>query len=196
MKGRIAFIPAAHKIDFHEYDVPAPPAGGVVAEVTQTNVCGSEVHIWRGEFGGRNGTMPGHEMSGRVMALGDGVKADWAGVAIKLGDRIAPVYYTVCNRCANCVRGNQAACLNKVLGGRHPDEPPHFVSTFATHYVVRPGQHFYRVPRPITWCARASTFTACRTTCRTSSPRRPTVQCRRFTGDSTAPGWATARTWW
>lgn len=50
----------AHKIDFHEYDVPAPPAGGVVAEVTQTNVCGSEVHIWRGEFGGRNGTMPGH----------------------------------------------------------------------------------------------------------------------------------------
>jgi D-arabinose 1-dehydrogenase-like Zn-dependent alcohol dehydrogenase len=104
------------------------------------------VHIWRGEFGGRNGTMPGHEMSGRVMALGDGVKADWAGVAIKLGDRIAPVYYTVCNRCANCVRGNQAACLNKVLGGRHPDEPPHFVSTFATHYVVRPGQHFYRVP--------------------------------------------------
>ncbi len=146
MKGRIAFIPAAHKIDFHEYDVPAPPAGGVVAEVTQTNVCGSEVHIWRGEFGGRNGTMPGHEMSGRVMALGDGVKADWAGVAIKLGDRIAPVYYTVCNRCANCVRGNQAACLNKVLGGRHPDEPPHFVSTFATHYVVRPGQHFYRVP--------------------------------------------------
>jgi hypothetical protein len=33
-----------------------------------------------------------------------------------------------------------------VLGGRHPDEPPHFVSTFATHYVVRPGQHFYRVP--------------------------------------------------
>jgi threonine dehydrogenase-like Zn-dependent dehydrogenase len=71
MKGRIAFIPAAHKIDFLEYDVPAPPPGGVVAEVTQTNVCGSEVHIWRGEFGGRNRTMPGHEMSGRVMALGD-----------------------------------------------------------------------------------------------------------------------------
>ena len=69
---RIAFIPAAHKIDFHEYDVPAPPAGGVVAQVTQTNVCASEVHIWRGEFGGRNGMMPGHEMSGRVMVLGDG----------------------------------------------------------------------------------------------------------------------------
>ena len=69
MKGRIAFIPAAHKIDFH---VTFPPRRPAVAEVTQTNVCGSEVHIWRDEFGGRNGTMPGHEMSGRVMALGDG----------------------------------------------------------------------------------------------------------------------------
>jgi D-arabinose 1-dehydrogenase-like Zn-dependent alcohol dehydrogenase len=146
MKGRIAFIPAAHKIDFHEYDVPAPPAGGIVAEVTQTNVCGSEVHIWKGEFGGRHGTMPGHEMSGRISALGEGVKADYAGVPVKAGDRIAPVYYTVCNRCGNCVRGNQAACINKVIGGRHPDDPPHFVSTFATHYVMRPNQHFYRVP--------------------------------------------------
>ena len=44
------------------------------------------------------------------------------------------------------MRGNQAACTNKVLGGRHPDEPPHFVATFATHYVIRPGQAFYRVP--------------------------------------------------
>lgn len=146
MKGTIAFLPAAHKIEFHQYDVPPPPAGGLVAEVAQTNVCGSEVHMWRGEFGGRHGTMPGHEMSGRVMALGDGVKTDWAGVPVKPGDRIAPVYYTVCNRCVNCVRGNQAACLNKVVGGRHPDDPPHFMSTFATHYVVRPNQNFYRVP--------------------------------------------------
>ncbi len=60
MKGRIAFIAAAHKIDFYEYDVPAPPAGGVVTEVSQTNVCGSKVHIWRGEFGGaqRNDARP------------------------------------------------------------------------------------------------------------------------------------------
>ncbi|MGH7247613.1 MAG: alcohol dehydrogenase catalytic domain-containing protein, partial [Pseudomonadota bacterium] len=146
MKGKIAFIPAGHKIEFHEYDVPEPPAGGVIAAVTQTNVCGSEVHIWKGEFGGRHGTMPGHEMSGRIEALGAGVTADWAGAPVKVGDRIAPVYYAVCNRCANCVRGNQAACTSKVLGGRHPDDPPHFVSTFGTHYVVRPGQHFYRVP--------------------------------------------------
>jgi D-arabinose 1-dehydrogenase-like Zn-dependent alcohol dehydrogenase len=145
MKGRIAYIPGEHKIEFHEYEVPAPPAGGLVAAVTQTNVCGSEVHMWKGEFG-RRGIMPGHEMSGRIQALGEGVTTDWAGVAVRVGDRIAPVYYTVCNRCANCVAGNQAACTAKTLGERHPDVPPHFTSTFATHYVVKPNQNFYRIP--------------------------------------------------
>jgi D-arabinose 1-dehydrogenase-like Zn-dependent alcohol dehydrogenase len=145
MKGSVAFIPSARTIEFHEYEVPPPPAGGLVAAVTQTNVCGSEVHMWRGEYG-RRGIMPGHEMSGRVHALGAGTKTDSAGVSIKEGDRIAPVYYSVCNRCANCVVGNQAACTNKTFGGRHPDEPPHFTSTFATHYVIRADQHFYAIP--------------------------------------------------
>jgi len=145
MKGRVGYIPSAHKIEFHEYDVPAPPAGGLIASVTQTNVCGSEVHMWKGEFGKR-GIMPGHEMSGRVHALGAGLKTDWAGVAVKEGDRIAPVYYTVCNRCANCVAGNHSACVAKTLGARHPDEEPHFTCTFATHYVVKGDQHFYKVP--------------------------------------------------
>jgi len=146
MKGKVGFIPGAHKIEFHEYDVPEPPAGGLIAEVTQTNVCGSEVHMWKGEFGGRRGIMPGHEMSGIVHSLGKGVKTDFAGKPIKEGDRIAPVYYTVCNRCANCVAGHHSACTAKTVGARHPDEAPHFTSTFATHYWIKPEQHFYRVP--------------------------------------------------
>jgi D-arabinose 1-dehydrogenase-like Zn-dependent alcohol dehydrogenase len=146
MKGTVAFIPGEHKIEFHEFDVPAPPPGGLIAEVTQTNVCGSEVHMWRGEFGGRHGIAPGHEMAGRIRDLGDGVKTDWAGVPVKAGDRIAPVYYSVCNRCSNCVAGNQAACTNKGFGVRHPSEAPHFTSTFATHYIVRANQNFYRIP--------------------------------------------------
>jgi len=145
MKGRIGFIPGAHRIEFLEYDVPEPAAGAVIAAVTQTNVCGSEVHMWKGEFG-RKGITPGHEMSGQILSLGAGVKIDYAGAPVREGDRIAPVYYTVCNRCANCAAGNQAACTEKVVGARHPDEPPHFTGTFSTHYYIRPGQHFYRVP--------------------------------------------------
>jgi threonine dehydrogenase-like Zn-dependent dehydrogenase len=44
------------------------------------------------------------------------------------------------------VVGNQAACTQKIIGARHPDVPPHFTGTFATHYVIRAGQHFYKIP--------------------------------------------------
>ena len=145
MIGKIAFIPRIHAIEFYQYEVPEPEPDGVIAEVTQTNVCGSEIHMWKGEIGA-GGVMPGHEMSGRVLALGVGVATDWAGVPITIGDRIAPVSYIVCNRCVNCVAGNQAACLNNVVRQTHPDQPPHFTATFATHYCIRPGQHFYRIP--------------------------------------------------
>ncbi len=39
MKGKVAFIPGEHKIEFHEFEVPptAPP-GGLITEVTQSNV--------------------------------------------------------------------------------------------------------------------------------------------------------------
>jgi D-arabinose 1-dehydrogenase-like Zn-dependent alcohol dehydrogenase len=144
MIGRIAFIPRARTIEFHEYDVPDPEPDGLVTQVIQTNVCGSEVHMWKGEIG--PGVMPGHEMSGRILELGHRVTTDWAGIAIKPGDRIAPVSYIVCNRCVNCVAGNSAACLNNVVRHTHPDQPPHFTATFATHYCILPGQHFYRIP--------------------------------------------------
>ena len=145
MKGTVAFIPEGHKLEFFQYDVPDPQPGGLVAEVTQTNVCGSEVHMWKGEFG-RRGIMPGHEMSGIIHALGQGVSKDTAGAPVKVGDRIAPVYYTVCNRCDNCVTGNHAGCINRVMGAPHPDVPPHFTATFATHYNIKPEQHFYKIP--------------------------------------------------
>src|SRR5258706_3074810 len=106
MKGKIAFIPGEHKIEFHEYEVPAPPPGGLIAEVTQTNVCGSEVHMWRGEFGGRHGIAPGDEMVGRVRELGDRVNADWAGVPVKAGGRVAPGHYSSCKTDFTCRNPN------------------------------------------------------------------------------------------
>ena len=146
MQGKIAFIPRPRTIEFYQYDVPNPEPEGLIAEVTQTNVCGSEVHMWKGEIGGSAGVMPGHEMSGRIVALGDRVTTDWAGVPVHIGERIAPVSYIVCNRCVNCVNGNQAACLNNVVRHTHPDQPPHFTATFATHYCIAAGQRFYRIP--------------------------------------------------
>jgi D-arabinose 1-dehydrogenase-like Zn-dependent alcohol dehydrogenase len=146
MRGKIAFMPAAHILEFHEYEVPEPGPGWTLLDVTQSNVCGSEVHVWKGEFMAGRGMMPGHELAGRIAQLGEGVSKDSAGMPVKPGDRIAPVYFRVCYRCKNCVAGNQPACLNPPPGNPHPDHPPHFTAGFSTHYFIRPEQIFYRIP--------------------------------------------------
>ena len=147
MKGKIAYIPQARTIEFHEFDLPEVEPGAILAQVSRTNICGSEVHMWRGEFGKR-GVMPGHEMVGRVYKLGKGVTTDTAGQPLKEGDRIAPVYYRTCGLCANCRDGNAAACLTMGIRARRlvPQDPPHFHTPFGTHYYIQPGQHVYKVP--------------------------------------------------
>ncbi|MBI3301240.1 MAG: zinc-binding dehydrogenase [Deltaproteobacteria bacterium] len=147
MKGKVGYIPQARQIEFYEYEVPDVEPGAILAQVTRTNVCGSEVHMWRGEFGKR-GVMPGHEMVGRIYKLGKGVTTDTAGQPLKEGDRIAPVYYRTCGLCVNCREGNAAACVTMGIRARRlvPQDPPHFHATFATHYYIHPGQYVYKVP--------------------------------------------------
>ena len=43
MKGTVSFIPKARTIEFFDYDLPEVEEGAILAEVSQTNVCGSEV---------------------------------------------------------------------------------------------------------------------------------------------------------
>src|SRR5262245_41659039 len=146
MKGKIAYIPQARTLEFHEFELPNVCSSDLLAQVTRTNICGSEVHMWRGEFGKR-GVMPGHEMVGRVYKLGKGVTADTAGQPLKEGDRIAPVYYRTCGSCVNCRDGNAAACVTLGIRAKRliPQEPPHFHTPFGTHYYIEAGQHVYKV---------------------------------------------------
>jgi D-arabinose 1-dehydrogenase-like Zn-dependent alcohol dehydrogenase len=85
MKGKIAFMPAAHTLEFHEYEVPQVEPGWTLLDVTQSNVRGSEVHVWKGAFMAGRGMMPGHELAERIARLGDGVTKDSAGTPIKAG---------------------------------------------------------------------------------------------------------------
>jgi len=146
MNGKVGYIPQARQIEFYEYELPEVEAGAILTQVTRTNVCGSEVHMWRGEFGKR-GVMPGHEMVGRVYKLGKGVTTDTAGQPLREGDRIAPVYYRTCGLCVNCREGNAAACVSmaSALGDLSPRTRPIFI----------------RPLRPITTFTLASMCTRC-----------------------------------
>lgn len=145
MHGRVAaFAEPGATFTLQEFPVPDPEPGAIVVRVLMAGICGSDLHAWRGET--RNaGMAAGHEMVGRVAALGAGVTSDSLGRPLREGDRIVYGYFYPCRRCPVCLRGQFAACPNEVA--RRPlGEPPYFTAAYADYYYLRPGHVAYRAP--------------------------------------------------
>jgi (R,R)-butanediol dehydrogenase / meso-butanediol dehydrogenase / diacetyl reductase len=93
---------------------PRPPGPGEVQlAVAYVGICGTDVHIKHGAMDGRVGIpeVIGHEMSGTVAALGDGVGA-W-----RPGDRVTVMPLDWCGRCHACRAGHQHVCQNLIFVG-------------------------------------------------------------------------------
>lgn len=156
MKGRIAVLTNYFgPFEIREYDVPDPEPGAVLVQLTTTGLCGSDLHIWRGELDAvfpleAGGSLIGHEMAGQVAKLGAGVTTDSLGNRLDEGDRIVYSYFYPCGRCPVCLDGQAAACPDKRRGSRSADDWPHFKAGYADYYYLRPGHFVYKVSDDLT----------------------------------------------
>ena len=152
MKGRVAVLPAyGGDFELREYPVPDPEPGAVLVRLTRAGVCGSDLHIWRGEMKEVYGSPPkdltfGHEMCGRVERLGAGVATDSAGAPLREGDRVAFLYFFPCGRCHVCARDEMGSCPRKGRANRVAGTPPYFNNAYGDYYYLRPGGWVYRIP--------------------------------------------------
>jgi len=89
-------------------DVPRPAAkpGEVLIEVKASGICGTDIHIFRGEYLGSYPVVPGHEFSGIVREVGEGV------TRVALGDRVAVEPNIACDNCPACLSNRQNFCAN------------------------------------------------------------------------------------
>lgn len=146
-RGRLIYLAAPQQIEYREYDLPEPEPGGILAAVVRANVCGSELHIWRGQHPTVKQCVMGHEMLGRVYRLGAWATTDYAGQPLAVGDRIVACYFLTCRKCRACRRGQFNLCEHVYdFWMQHPDTAPHFHGTFGTHYCIHPDQYVYKVP--------------------------------------------------
>ena len=127
----------------HEIDNPEALPGWVVAKVEAMGLCGTDIHLFQGDFPYfKSGTIgypliPGHEWVGRIVAVGENV----AGFAI--GDRITGETHIGCGVCASCLSGSYQQCpfLKRVgIGG---------LSGACAEYIVLPAKALHRVPPEI-----------------------------------------------
>jgi len=87
-------------------EVPRPHAGvgEAVIRVTLTTICGTDLHILRGEYPVKPGLVIGHEPVGVIEELGPGV------TGYEIGDRVLVGAITPCGQCRACLSGHLSQC--------------------------------------------------------------------------------------
>ncbi|MGH2457557.1 MAG: zinc-binding dehydrogenase, partial [Chloroflexota bacterium] len=150
MIGRVA-VSHGPKLPFEirEYAVAEPAPDEILVKITLASVCGSDLHIWRGETPPLQKApgVPGHEMTGVVAALGRNRKTDTLGRPLKEGDRVAFAYFIPCGSCWTCLTGT-TGCPNRYRSRSSltVDDPPHFHGAYGDYYYLLPRQWVYLVP--------------------------------------------------
>ena len=117
-------------------DRPEPSAapGHVVLDVVAAGICGTDLHIYDGEYASWPPVTMGHEVSGVVSELGDGVDAEWRGTRV-----VTETYFSVCGRCAHCLAGRINLCPERRSIGSYAD------GGFAPRLHV-PERNLHRIP--------------------------------------------------
>jgi alcohol dehydrogenase len=92
---------------------PIPGPGQAVIRVTLTTICGTDVHIVKGEYPVRSGLVLGHEPVGVIDALGPGLEAEY-----DVGQRVIVGAITPCGQCFYCLNGAHAQCGGPLGGWR------------------------------------------------------------------------------
>ncbi len=151
--GVVAVFTGVRKpFQLREFPVTDPEPGAMLVEVRMANVCGSDLHIWRGEYDVSRGQSEpfclsiGHEMVGRIAALGEGVTHDWSGQPLRVGDRVAYQYFCPCGECRSCRKGSTPRCRQGLRYRLPPTEQPHFNAAYGQYYYVRRPQAVFKVP--------------------------------------------------
>jgi 2-desacetyl-2-hydroxyethyl bacteriochlorophyllide A dehydrogenase len=103
---KAGFILQPGRFEVQAVPEPQPAPGELLIRVMASGICGTDVHIFQGEYLGSYPIIPGHEFTGVVTQVGSSV------TRFKPGDRVAVEPNLPCDNCINCLNNRQNFCLN------------------------------------------------------------------------------------
>ncbi len=121
-------------VDLAERPERPPGPGEVALDVAAAGICGTDLHIWLGEYDSVPPVTMGHEVCGTVAAVGEGVDPSWAGARVAV-----ETFFSTCGECAHCRAGKLSVCERRRSIGTHVD------GGFAPALVL-PARNLHRVP--------------------------------------------------
>jgi alcohol dehydrogenase len=99
-----------NQIGVEQVPIPKPGPGQAVIRVTLTTICGTDLHILKGEYPVKPGLTIGHEPVGVIHELGVGV------TGYKVGERVLVGAITPCGQCGYCLSGDWSQCGGPIGG--------------------------------------------------------------------------------
>lgn len=99
-----------NNISIERMPIPRAGVGEAVIKITLTTVCGTDLHILRGEYAVRSGLVIGHEPVGVIHELGPGM------TGYEIGDRVLVGAITPCGQCGDCLSGHWSQCGGPIGG--------------------------------------------------------------------------------
>jgi len=103
---RAALYAARRTIEVRDMPVPAPGPNDVIVQMAACGICGTDQHIFEGDFFPSYPLIGGHEIAGEVAEVGANVSD------LRVGDRVAVDPCIFCGQCFYCQRGQGNHCLN------------------------------------------------------------------------------------
>lgn len=135
---RAVLFEAPGKLSVQQVPDPTPGPTDVVVEVAGVGICGTDIHVFEGHYGGTEYPLiPGHEVSGTVVAVGGDV------TAITVGDRVVVDPTLSCWQCDQCVNGRYNLCLNWNSFGVTR------TNGASAEYLVAPAGNAHRLPESV-----------------------------------------------
>lgn len=126
-------LEATGKLSLREVERPEPGVGELLVRVEACGICGTDRHLFLGEFPSKPPVTLGHEFAGIIEKVGVGVSGFRKGMRVTGDPNIA------CGRCPQCQRGRVNLCDNLQAIGIHRN------GGFA-EYVCIPQQQAFELP--------------------------------------------------
>ena len=127
---RASVLSAPLKLSIEQVPTPPMASDEVLVEVAAVGVCGSDTHYYRhgriGDFVVERPLILGHELSGRIVAVGEEVSET------RIGERVAIEPQKNCRRCRECRAGRYNLCPNMEFYATPPID-----GAFAQYCVIR-----------------------------------------------------------
>jgi alcohol dehydrogenase len=113
---KAAVFEGHEQIVIEERELPLCGPTDAIVKITLTTICGTDIHIWRGEYPVEQGRIVGHEPIGVIHQLGDAVQG------YELGERVMVGAITPCGSCFYCQNhvGSQCSGMEdewRMIGG-------------------------------------------------------------------------------